>query len=339
VGTAPPPSAPSQRSLAGFTAARDDDWRELEALVRTAGGRTDRLGPDGVLRLGGLYRATAADLSEARRRFPGDPLVARLQGLVVSARGLVYRTEGRRTGVGAFFRREYWRLIAERPLPLLIAAVLLFAPAALGATWAVNDAPAAAGLVPEEYRAISEPRANENSELRELSAEERAQFSSEIFTNNIRVSFMAFAGGIAAGILTALLLAYNGILLGVIGGLAQAGGNGASFAELVIPHGVLELSLIVVTAAAGMRIGWALIDPGRRTRGRALADEARTAVMIVLGSVTWFVLAGLVEGFFTPQQAGLGAAIAVGVGLAAVYWALVAWRGKPSTKPVASELT
>jgi uncharacterized membrane protein SpoIIM required for sporulation len=101
----------------------------------------------------------------------------------------------------------------------------------------------------------------------------------------------------------------------------------------VIPHGVLELSLIVVTAAAGMRMGWALVDPGRRTRSRALADEARLAVLIVLGSVPWFVLAGLVEGFLTPQQPGLLVAIVVGCGLAAAYWGLVVWRGRRPPMP------
>lgn len=322
------------RSLSGFTAARGDDWTELQALVRRAGGRPDRLGADGVLRLGALYRAAAADLSEARRRFPGDPVVARLQSLVGSARGLVYRSQGRRGSIAAFFLRDYWRLVAERPLPLLIAALCFFVPAGLGAAWAVNDPSAAAGLAPEEYRSVTEPI--DRSDLRELSAEERAAFSSEIFVNNIRVGFLAFAGGIAAGLLTALLLVYNGIAaIGVVAGLAISGGNGATFAELVVPHGVLELSLIVVTGAAGMRMGWALVDPGRRTRGRALADEARLSVLIVLGSVPWFVVAGLVEGFLTPEQPGLVTATIVGCGLAAVFWALVVWRGRarPDSAP------
>jgi Stage II sporulation protein M len=209
---------PAPRSLSGFTAARGDEWAELGGLVRRAGGRPDRLGPDGVLRLGALYRAAAADLSEARRRFPGDPVVSHLQDLVGSARGLVYRSPGRRGSILSFFRRDYWRLIAERPLPLLIAAVCLLAPAGLAAGWAVNDPPAASGLVPEEYRSVAEPR--DRSGLREIPADERAALSSEIFVNNIRVSFLAFAGGIAAGILGAGLLAFNGILLGVVFGLA-----------------------------------------------------------------------------------------------------------------------
>jgi len=92
---------------------------------------------------------------------------------------------------------------------------------------------------------------------------------------------------------------------------------------------VLELSCVVVASAAGLRMGWALVSPGRRRRrGVALAAEARVAVEIVLGTAPWLVLAGLVEGFITPRGLGLGPVIVVGVTLGAVYWALVLWRGR-----------
>jgi len=141
---------------------------------------------------------------------------------------------------------------------------------------------------------------------------------------------VAFAGGIAAGIGTAALLVYQGVLFGAITGLSIWAGNGRSFFELVTAHGVLELSCVVVASAAGLRMGWALVSPGHRRRGVALAAEARVAVEIVLGTAPWLVLAGLVEGFITPRGLGLGPVIVVGVTLGAVYWALVLWRGRPA---------
>jgi len=77
-------------------------------------------------------------------------------------------------------------------------------------------------------------------------------------------------------------------------------------------------------------MGWALVSPGHRRRGVALAAEARVAVEIVLGTAPWLVLAGLVEGFITPRGLGLGPVIGVGATLGAVYWALVLWRGRPA---------
>ena len=98
--------------------------------------------------------------------------------------------------------------------------------------------------------------------------------------------------------------------------------------ELVVPHGVLELSCIAVAAAAGLRIGWALVEPGTLTRGQSLRREARPAMEMVLGTMPWLVLAGLVEGFVTGSTGGLGGAIVVGGGLGAVFWGLAAWRGR-----------
>jgi uncharacterized membrane protein SpoIIM required for sporulation len=129
---------------------------------------------------------------------------------------------------------------------------------------------------------------------------------------------------------TAAVLLYNGVLLGTVSGLAIGAGNARVFFELVTAHGVLELSCIVVTAAAGLRMGWALIEPGRRRRIDSLVAEGRRAVEIVLGTAPWLVLAGLVEGFFTPAGIGLAAVLTVGFGLAATYWVLVIVRGTPA---------
>jgi uncharacterized membrane protein SpoIIM required for sporulation len=312
-------------NLDRFVAERGPGWEELRALTREARRKPERLGPERVRRLGELYRAAAADLAFARRSFGGEPLVERLEALVGRARHLVYDAPTRRGSIRRFFARDYWRLVASRPLPLVVATLCLLVPAALGGTWALRDPGAASGLVPPAYRSVTEP--HRSGDLG-LSADEEAQFSSEVFTNNIEVGFFAFAAGIAIGLGTAALLVFNGVLLGTVAGLAVEAGNGRTFLELVTAHGVLELSCIVVAGAAGLRLGWAIVDPGRGTRTAALVAEGRHAVAIVLGTVPWLVVAGLVEGFVTPEGLGLRAVVALGVTLAAVYWTLVAWRGR-----------
>jgi uncharacterized membrane protein SpoIIM required for sporulation len=315
-------------NLDRFLDERGQSWSQLEALTRRAAGRPEKLKPDEVMKLGALYRAASADLALARRRWPADPVVRSLEDLVSRARLLVYGAPERRRSVLAFFSRGYWRLVCERPVPLLLAAVLLVGPALLTATWALRDPGAAAGLIPAQYQAVSEPRPK-GADLG-LSPGTKTLLSSSIFTNNIRVSFLAFAGGVAAGLVTAAVLLYNGVLLGTVTGLAIGAGNARVFFELVTAHGVLELSCIVVTAAAGLRMGWALIEPGRRRRIDSLVAEGRRAVEIVLGTAPWLVLAGLVEGFFTPAGIGLAAVLTVGFGLAATYWVLVIVRGTPA---------
>jgi uncharacterized membrane protein SpoIIM required for sporulation len=314
-------------NLDQFVSERAATWTELERLLDDAGSRPSRLGADRVRRLGECYRATAADLALARRRFRGDAIVLHLERLVARSRSVVYNAPSSRTGVVAFFTTRYWQRVRERPGVLAISFLCLVVPGLLGGYWAWRDPGAAGGLVPGKYEAVTQPR-TPGQDLG-LSVDEQSAMASEIFTNNITVTFAAFAGGILLGLGTLYVLLQNGVLLGVVAGLAVNAGNGTPFFELVTAHGVLELSCIVVAGAAGLRMGWALIDPGNRTRGEALRAEARAAVEIILGTVPWLVLAGLVEGFITPAGTGLTAVVALGLSLGAIFWGLVLWRGTP----------
>lgn len=310
-----------------FVRDRETAWTELEHLVKDAGRRPDRLSTDQIRRLGALYRGAAADLAAARRQFPDEVTTARLEHLVGRARHVVYDSAARRDSLRQFFGRTYWRRIRERPRVLAVAALLLFGPALLGAAWASNDPGAASRFVPADYAAVTEPR-TESTDLG-LRSDQAANMSTQIFTNNIRVSLLAFAGGITLGLLTGYLLVFNGVLFGTLFGLAVEAGNGEFFTVLVTPHGVLELSCIVVAGLAGLRMGWSVVSPGHRRRGVSLQREARAAAELALGTIPWLVVAGLVEGFVTPQGLSLPGALAVGFGLAAAYWALILLRGGP----------
>ena len=317
-------------NLDRFVREREPAWTELTGLVRDARGRPEQLGPERVRRLGALYRAAAADLALARRRFPLDPAVPRLEDLVGRARHLVYAAQARRESALGFLGQRYWQRVAERPALLAVSAALLFAPLALSALWAGSDPGTAAGVVPGAVGGLAERGAATDLGL---SSAESAAMSSQIFVNNIRVSLMAFAGGISGGLLTAAALAFNGLFIGVVAGLAVSAGQTGPFVELVVPHGVLELSCIVVAGAAGLRMGWALVEPGRRRRSVALAEEARAAVELALGTTPWLVLAGLVEGFVTPAGIGVAPALAVGLAFGVPFWLLVWRRGRPAVRP------
>jgi uncharacterized membrane protein SpoIIM required for sporulation len=314
-----------------FLSERRRAWDELEHSLAGAKGRPEKLGPTGVLRLGDLYRSAAADLALARRRWPGDPVVRRLETLVDQARQAVYDSSGRRGSLVSFFGRTYWNLVWERPVPLLIAATMLFLPFVGGLVWALSDPVAAGGMVPGG--GTIDPSGGDLG----LPVAEQASLAAQIFTNNIQVTFLGFAGGILLGLGTAAVLLFNGLVLGAVGGLAIEGGSGSPFFELVVAHGVLELSCIVVASAAGLRMGWALIEPGRARRSEALRVEAQRAAQIILGTMPWLVVAGVVEGFVTPAGYGIVANTIVGFALGILFWTLLARLGRrPRTVPDAS---
>jgi uncharacterized membrane protein SpoIIM required for sporulation len=306
-----------------FAADRGAAWSELEAALKRAGDRPERLGADGVRRLGGLYRAAAADLAFARRRFPGDPLTARLEALVLRARAAVYARAGRRASLWRFITHGYWRRLAERPVLLLVAWTLLLAPAVAGGVWAAVDAPVAAGLVPAAFQSAADPP----SAGRDFDAETASAFSAHVMTNNIQVTIIVFVGGIAFGVITVYSLFFNGLLLGTIAGLAIGAGNGVAFLRLISSHGPLEISCIVVGGVAGLRIGWALIRPGPARRGTALRREARPAVELAAGTIPWLVVCGVCEGFLTGPGLPVEVQTGIGIALFALFWGLVAVRG------------
>ncbi len=328
VSSQPPNSRPG--TLESFVAQRGPSWQALETALRRARGRPARLGAQGALALGRDYRAAVADLALARRRYPGDPVVDRLERLVLDGRQAVYGARRRQGSLSGFYSRGYWRLVLGRPGVLACAAGALLGPALLAALWAMHDPGAALGLVPSQFRAAAHPHIYKLS----YGATTQAVLASSIFTNNIEVTFLAFAGGLLLGAGTLAVLAYNGLTIGAIAGLTLQGGNFAVFVRYVAPHGILELSCITVAGAAGLRLAWAMIDAGTLPRGESLRRQARDAVMLVLGTAPWLVAAGLTEGFVTPHGLPLTAALAVGVALGGSFWLLAITRGRPAGRPL-----
>lgn len=320
------PRTSSPGTLESFIAERSASWDALAAALRRAGGRPSRLGAEQVLELGRNYRATVADLALARRRYPGDPVLDRLERLVLDGRQVVYGARRRQGSLAGFYARDYWRLVLGRPGVLCVALVALFGPALLAALWGMHDPGEAIGLVPGAFRAAAHPHLYKLT----FGPATQAVLASSIFTNNIEVTFLAFAGGLLLGVGSLLVLAYNGVTIGAIAGIAIQSGNFSVLLRYIAPHGMLELSCIAVSGAAGLRLGWAMIDAGTLPRAESLRRQARDAVMLVLGTAPWLVVAGLTEGFVTPHGLPLPAALAVGCALAGTYWSLAAWRGRPA---------
>ena len=154
-----------------------------------------------------------------------------------------------------------------------------------------------------------------------------------ITTNNISVAFNVFALGITAGLGTCLLLLYNAVMLGAF--VAHFDVHGLTYAlwSFIAPHGILEIMAILVAAGAGLRLGLSLALPGDVTRLASLRRGAKEAVLLVLGTIPMFVVAGAIESFVTPSHLPGGVKIIVGVaaGGMALYYLLAV--GRPGAAP------
>jgi uncharacterized membrane protein SpoIIM required for sporulation len=151
-----------------------------------------------------------------------------------------------------------------------------------------------------------------------------------IIQNNIRVALICFAGGMLLGIPTAFVLLTNGWMLGTVAAAVRLGGYDFQFWSLIVPHGVLELSVIVISGGTGLMLGDAILRPGQLRRGEALARVAVRAVLLALGAATLLIIAGTLEAFVSPSSlpGGVKLAIGAGVGILLYSWLILAGRAR-----------
>lgn len=314
-------------SVEYFIATRGGDWRELDAMLAKLGRRPlAKLGADHLGRFAQLYRATTADLAYARLRYRHNPVVGRLNGLVSRAHGVLYaeRRDYLRRGV-AFVAGGFPRVVRRQSVFVWTCVAALALGAAGGLLWQRLDPAAAQNALFADATCSGLNTAGHA--LGPLSAQ--VVDAVAISLNNIWVAMLAFALGALACVGTVYVLVTNGMLIGALAGFAVSCGKGADFVALVVPHGTIELTIIVLAGAAGMRIGWALIAPGRLRRQAAVRDAGAEAVRLMVGTVPFFLFAGTVEGFITPAGLPVAVNVAIGAALGIMFWMYLATFGRP----------
>ncbi|MDX2013464.1 MAG: stage II sporulation protein M [Myxococcaceae bacterium] len=280
-----------------FVQRRVADWRLLEERLASVVKRSASL--EQLAQVDRLYRQASADLAHAQTFFGGSDVHRYLNQLCGQAYGVIYqRTGARLSGLVDFYRRTF-PAVAREALPYTkAAAALMTLGAVLGATTVT--------LAPGGADALLDPMLLDHIRRRELWTDlllERlhpAEVATSIFTNNLRVSFLAFASGITGGVGTVGLLLYNGVHVGgVVAACAQHGVAGTMLA-FMSAHGPVELSIIAMTGGAGLLVGHGLIAPGERPRGVVLRERGTQAIQLVLGCAPFLVAIGVVEGFVSP---------------------------------------
>ncbi len=323
-------------------------WAELTRLIEKLDrGGPASLGVDELKRVCRLYRQVTIDLSRARTDHEDPDLIRYLNQLAARAHGHVYTT--RRVSIRPFFAFLAWgfpQLVRRQARPLL-AAVLLFYGTSLASFLAVANHPELAySLFDEQYVEY------ENVRLEKQQGEYRGNFTFDvsqsplaavrIIANNIRVAILTFALGALFCIPGAVLLVFNGRMLGTLSGVIWLHGYLRDFYSLILTHGVLELTAICIAGGAGFVLGWALIAPGQWTRPEALRRAAPDAFGLLGGVAVLLVIAGHIEAYITPhfpQPVRWSVAVISGLLLIAyLVWgnrAAVAHRGDETvSKPV-----
>lgn len=313
-----------------FVEDRRGRWARLGQLVSSARGRVQRLSADDVLELGRLYRATTSDLAVARRDFPRDLATERLNDLVAAAHALVYSeapTSGRR--LRRFVLHELPASVRAQ-LPWTGVSFALFLGFAI-ATFLIGLAypDIAQKALPEETR--------QQLARRQLWTDIPEGFrpiaGPLIIVNNVRVAVVLFAGGMTGGVLTVYALAANGAMLGTIFAVVQSYGLAGGLLAFIASHGPLELSATFLSGGAGLRLAWAILRPGDRSRRDALRLGAAAAIRVLMLVIPVLGIAGLIEGFLSPSGAPDAVKAAVGMITGGMLWAYIAVTGRARRLP------
>lgn len=254
------------------------------------------------------YRDLTADLARLRTATRGSTSAELfyLNRLVATAHSLLYRRRTiTLTRVVQFIFVDVPAEIRTSFRPIALATAMLFVPIFITATSVATKPALIATLLPPTMvtradSGVSSVKSGKADYIKDPQVL-RPMFASRIMTNNIQVVFMAFAAGITAGILTTFVLVTNGISIGAVIGLYLSKGIGHVVFGFMAPHGVFELTAIVIAGGGGLLLGAAMLIPGNRTRRAALAENGRRAIRLVAGAAFLLVFAGTLEGFVSPN--------------------------------------
>ncbi|MEO5917906.1 MAG: stage II sporulation protein M [Luteolibacter sp.] len=277
-------------------------WAEYERLVGLM--EKGKRSPEAE-QLPRLFREVSLDLSLAESRMYGTRITERLNALVIRGYELIYRTRrGSWENVISFVSvrfpqavRKEWRLfwLCNAVFWLPFFAMMLSAHHDIRWVQAVLGADGMASM--------EQMYGGKEEQLSHLRSEYGSNFMMFCFYiyNNVAIDFRIFAGGMAAGLGTLFFLLFNGLSIGASAGYVNHACNPASFWSFVAGHSSFELLGMVVSGMAGMRLGLAILQPGRLPRVRALVEASKQAMPLIYGAALMTTMAAVIEGFWSAQ--------------------------------------
>ncbi len=312
-----------------FITERKGAWQRLEDLLKLLDHATlRRLHREEVRELGRIYQRTASDLAIARAESRDPRLVSYLNSLVIRAHGRIYRADAQegRQRLKNFFRRDFpqtfrrtWKFTAAA-----FAVFMLFGVIGFAGSWRDAEFSELAGVSPFFRELVI----NTGTRWWKRLNDANQVGASEIGTNNIAVTFYAFALGATFGLGTLYVLANNGASIGAVLALTYRAGFGNELLAFMSGHGVIELTCIFIAGGAGLLIGSALLLPGDLTRADALKQRGAESVRLIIGCIPLLAIAGIIEGIISPAEISplIKFGIAALTGFALYSYLLVAGR-------------
>ena len=286
-----------------FRHEREASWKRLEELllqIERQGIRT--LSTDQISDLPNLYRSTLSSLSAARATSLDQNVISYLESLSARAYYILYGAQvslWRR--LSRFFSYDWAKSAKDLRSETLVSALIMLLGAVVGYVLVQSNPEWYFSFIPESLAGERSP-ASSTEDLRQTlyhdgESDGLATFATFLFSHNSRVAIFAFALGFAFCIPTALLMLYNGCILGAFVALFKSRDLGFEVSGWLVIHGATEIFAIILAGAAGMHIGRAMAFPGKQSRMNAASAAGQRAATLMAGVVVMLFCAGLLEGF------------------------------------------
>ena len=276
-------------------------WADYEKLVLDFDAAED----SEVAQFPQYYRTICQHLAMAKSRRYATGLTHKLNNLVQQGYLAIYGERGGHKG--AFFDFIFFGFPATlraNASYLWITTALFLVPALLMVMACMLNDEMIYSLM--DANMVRSFEAMYDPELRKLGRERQADTDLMMFgyyiQNNIGVSFRCFATGIFFGLGSIFFIVFNGLLLGGVAGHLTMLGYDETFFPFVIGHGSFELTAIVFSGAAGLKLGYALLAPGAYSRLAALQLAAVDAIKIIYGATLMLVIAAFIEAFWSSSS-------------------------------------
>ncbi|MDJ0678379.1 MAG: stage II sporulation protein M [Xenococcaceae cyanobacterium MO_167.B52] len=314
-----------------WIARREGNWKTLERILQQVEKKgLKSLSAEEIKQLASLYRSVSADFARAKTYKLGKTLTQNLQQLTSRGYSQIYQGSRRQEwqAVTKFYLWGFPQVVQETRIYIAVATIIFGLLGIISWWYAWSDPVFISLTVPQHL--IETVRDRGELWMGSIVGIEPLA-SSGIMINNLRVSFIAIAGGISGGIYSIYIMGLNGLHIGTVSALVAQNNLSYPFWGFVLPHGSLELPAIFLAGAAGLLIGQAMVFPGQYRRIDAVKQNGQKAAQLLFGIVPMLVIAGLIEGFFSPNPSiPNGVKYLTGIGL---FGLLVAYcsRKKSST--------
>ena len=278
---------------AAFVKQNLEQWQEFEKLLENE----KAVGPD---RLAEIFIQVTDDLSFSRTQYPKSDTTQYLNNLASKIHLEIYKNkkEDKKRFI-AFWKYELPFLFKNAHRQLFYAFSIFTVAILIGVTSVANDENFIRLILGDGYVNMTLENIEKGNPLAVYGKTNEADMFFAITFNNIRVSFTAFAAGLLLSIGTGFILFQNGLMVGAFFTFLGQKGLLADSLLIVMLHGTLELSAIVIAGAAGFVMGNSILFPGTYSRLESFKIGAKKGLKIIMGLMPIFIVAGFIESFVT----------------------------------------